>query len=311
MDTNAGPPLISIDPQSSANTQTFRCEAMACSFHFHLVGERTGLMDSAVMEAEELLAKLEERLSLYIEYSDTTRINRAAPGEGIPVGEDTIACLLSAFDASERLRGKFHPFLGQSALRVKGQAAELPHLAGLESETPADDRPVIALDESRNSIRKLRAGPILDLGGIGKGFALDRLANHFREWDFGSGLLESGGSTFLSLDTPPGIDSWRLTIGYGEQTQAIQLRSGQAIASSGELYQGTHVVDPDPKASPYSWKRSYASGASAAFADAASTAALLFDHEDVASIAASEPDLSLALYSESDTFQSGPLFAEA
>ena len=64
-----------------ASYRSYSCEAMATIFSFHLSTESSDLLDSAVMEAEELLANLESQLSLYIENSDTTHAQQHVRGE--------------------------------------------------------------------------------------------------------------------------------------------------------------------------------------------------------------------------------------
>lgn len=308
---NEEPPSISIRLRDDPRLRSYSCQAMACTFNFHLIGSNAGLMDSAVMEAEERLAQLEERLSFYIEHSDTTRINRAATGETIRISEDTVQCLLLAFDASARLLGKFHPFMGKAAIEHKGQQNELPHLLGVEKANSGLEGPVIALDEATNSVQKLRTGPLLDLGGIGKGFALDQLRTLFLDWEIEQGLLECGGSAYLALKPPPGADGWELTIGYEEVVESIQLVDGQALASSGVAFQGSHVIDPDTESPRSDWQRSYASAPTAALADAASTAALLLQPDDLSSIAKSTGELSFALFATGESMKMGTFFQSA
>jgi len=268
-------------------------------------------MDSAVMEAEERLAQLEERLSFYIEHSDTTRINRAAAGEFVRVSQDTVDCLLLAFDASSHLLGKFHPFMGTAAIERKGQQNELPHLAGINKTDSGVAEPVIALDEATNTVEKIRQGPLLDLGGIGKGFALDQLRALFLDWEIEQGLLECGGSTYLALKALSGANDWELTIGYENLVESIRLADGQALASSGVAYQGSHVIDPDSDSVRTDWQRSYASASTAALADAASTAALLLESDALSSVVESTEDLSFALFAKGESLKLGPFFQSA
>lgn len=292
----------------NSKIQSFAHEAMACQFGFHLFGERSSLMDSAVLEAEELLDRLEERLSLYIENSDTSRINRAKTGETILVSDDTVDCLLQAFDASARLNGKFHPFMGRASIESKQQNREVGRFLNLENEARYSDEPVLALDADNNAVQKLREGPLLDLGGIGKGFAVDRLVSHFQEWDFHYGLIESAGSAYVAMKTPDGEVGWELDIGYGDSTRSIILEEGDALASSGEFFQGAHVIDPIPHTKANPWKRSYAFARNGALADAASTASLLLDTESLATIVKANAPLSFALYSETETLTCGAFF---
>lgn len=298
-------PAISVRHQDADSFRSYSCQAMACPFNFHLRGESDGLLDSAVMEAEERLAQIEERLSLYIEHSDTTRINRAKAGEVVRLSQDTVDCLRLGFDASAQLAGKFNPFLGQSSIDKKGQRNGLLHLHGLKQDDEKRNDPVISLDESTNSIQKLREGPLLDLGGIGKGFALDRLRELFLEWEIEQGLIDAGGSTYLAMKPPLSALAWNLTIGYGDTIKTVKLEAGQVLASSGEMFQGNHVIDPDTGSTRYPWKRSYAKASSGALADAASTAALLLDTTSLASIVGFNNDLSFALFSDTESFTWG------
>ncbi len=63
--------------------------------------------------------------------------------------------------------------------------------------------PLLALDEARHTAQVLAEGTRLDLGGIGKGYALDRMAALLREWEIVSALLCASTSTLLALAHPP------------------------------------------------------------------------------------------------------------
>ena len=302
---NEDPSVISIRLEDVASLRSYSCQAMACTFNFYLIGDNSGLMDSAVMEAEERLSRLEEQLSFYIEYSDITRINRAPLGEGIRISQDAVDCLLQSFEASARLGGKFHPFLGQANTLHKGQQNELPHLAELLVKEAVSSEPVISLDQETNTVVKLRAGPLLDLGGIGKGFALDQLQSLFQEWEIEQGLIECGGSTFLAMQPPSDAGSWGLTIGYENRVGTISLTANQVLASSGVAFQGSHVIDPSTRSPTCNWNRSYAIAPRAALADAASTGALLLDPKSLEIISQQDPDLSFAIFSNDSEFHCG------
>lgn len=291
------------------NLQSYLHEAMACEFAFYLYGERTRLMDTAVSEAEDLLDRLESLLSLYIENSDTNRINRAKSGEIVRIADDTVDCLLRAFDASARLKGAFHPFMGQASLSAKGQASEVGRFLQVDGASHALDEPVLGLDPDQAIVTKLVEGPLLDFGGIGKGYALDRIAALFQDWEHGTGLLESAGSTYLAMETPEASEAWDLDIGLeGRSIETVSLKPGQALASSGELFQGSHVIDPRDSKEEQAWSRSYAHAGNAAYADAGSTAAFLLNRQELESIVEEDRSLSFALYSEGSDNRFGAFF---
>ena len=94
---------------------------------------------------------------------------------------------------------------------------------------------------------------VLDLGGIGKGFALDRMVSVLREQQVTHALLDFGQSSQWALGTPPDAEGWRLLVRLpnGTRTGIITLRN-QALSVSGSLGQSFtvgdqhygHVIDP-------------------------------------------------------------------
>src|SRR5690349_7169580 len=71
----------------------------------------------------------------------------------------------------------------------------------------------LLLDGSAYSVRFREAGMVLDLGSIGKGYALDRAATILREAGVESALLHGGTSTVVAIGGPPGEEEWQIGIG--------------------------------------------------------------------------------------------------
>lgn len=98
-----------------------------------------------------------------------------------------------------------------------------------------------------------RPGMAIDLGGIGKGFALDRLANLLKAHPASHTLLDFGRSSMWALGAPPDADGWRILVQHpnGRIVGLITLRD-QALSVSGSLAQSFeiegqrygHVIDP-------------------------------------------------------------------
>jgi thiamine biosynthesis lipoprotein len=98
-----------------------------------------------------------------------------------------------------------------------------------------------------------RSGMAIDLGGIGKGYALDRLVETLRQQHTANALLSFGQSSIWALGTPPDAEGWRLLVQRpdGGITGTITLRD-QALSVSGSLGQTFdvngrrygHVIDP-------------------------------------------------------------------
>ncbi|MHC4390430.1 MAG: FAD:protein FMN transferase [Planctomycetota bacterium] len=169
----------------------------------------------AVCAAYDEVERLEGLLSTWREHSEVSRINRAAGGEPVPVSPDTIACLAAARSAAERSGGAFDP------TRVDGGFS------------------AIEIDSKRGTARLARPGLSLDLGGIGKGYALDRAGAALRARGVHSALLSFGGQ-LLAVGPPPAAhaDAW-----VAGALGLYRLRVG-SIATSATSERGGHIIDP-------------------------------------------------------------------
>ena len=77
-----------------------------------------------------------------------------------------------------------------------------------------------------------------DLGAIGKGFALDRMAEVLREWDCPAFLLVAGGSSILAGDAPPETAGWSCGLGDDHSPRRYRLKNG-SLSGSGLAVKGT------------------------------------------------------------------------
>jgi thiamine biosynthesis lipoprotein len=198
----------------------FSHEAMASVFELHCVHADPGYAAQAAQEAFALLDRLEQQQSRFIANSDVSRINGLGPGGSTRVTPETLECLGIARHLYELTGGAFDVSIGSGWDRLE-----------LSPETI--------------SVRALEAGARLDLGGIGKGYAVDRMAELLLEWDLPHALVHGGFSSVRVLEAPPGRQGWPLRIrAPGSGTPLAQLTARhQALAASG-LSKGDHIRDP-------------------------------------------------------------------
>jgi thiamine biosynthesis lipoprotein ApbE/Na+-translocating ferredoxin:NAD+ oxidoreductase RnfG subunit len=209
----------------------------------------------AIAAAFGEVARLEGLLSHFRADSELSRVNREANTGPVLVSPETFVCIRAALDAARRTGGAFDPTLTADGYkRVDLDAAE---------QSVAFRR-----DVSRS------AGLSLDLGGIGKGFALDRAAELLRRHGVRSAVLDFGGQ-ILALDPPPGRGGWIVPVrdpGDPEGFLGYFEASGLSVATSALYERGSHIVDPrrgGPAAGVHS---ATVAAASATEADALSTA---------------------------------------
>lgn len=191
----------------------FAHQAMHTEFEILCVHADGDYARQAAWAAFDLLDRLENELSRFIPNSDISRINQLAAGESARVSRWTMDCIELARTAYEETGGAFDISLGTGLKRLQ----LFP----------------------RDCMVTNPGGVKLDLGGIGKGYAIDRMAEVLGEWDIRHALIHGGHSSVLALDAPPGLDGWPLTL--GERTLAARRR---AFSASGKRVQGEHIVDP-------------------------------------------------------------------
>lgn len=264
--------------------------AMATEFVFHLGGHEPAYLRQAAMEAFALIDQLEARLSFYRESSDVTRINRAPADAHVSVGPETIACLELAAKAAQLTDGAFDAFNGRAAVAAKQQEIPL-HLVGAP-EPGANDLPgpVVSLHPEFGQVCKLRAGPWLDLGALGKGFALDQAAALLAEWGITTGALIAGGSSLR------GLGGARGTLELEPAQTRFALPGGFCLGASGFAFQPGHVIDSRPAPVKTTAARALVLAPSAALADALSTAALLLRDDFLAQLTRSQPGIASLVF---------------
>jgi len=261
----------------------FRHAAMAAPFEI-IVPEESDLkyaqQASAAAFAE--IDLIEQALSRFLESSDISRINHLVAGEWARVGHHTIACLKAAADLFVRTDGVFDVTIGplMGCWRNRDGSPRQPTDDELAAARSCVGMDLLELDESEHRVRVKKAGVRVDLGGIGKGYAVDCVADLFKEWELSSVLINGGESTALALDAPPDEAGWMVGVGG---TNADPEGGGRialchrALSGSGIDARGRHIMDPRTGAPVRDKVATWALCPSATSADALSTAFLVMN----------------------------------
>lgn len=262
------------------NDQLLRHEAMNTTFRLHLAGGDPALAGELAFELFHELDRLEDKLSRFREDSEVTRINRLRTGESLRLSDECDACLRLALELHGRTGGLFDVTLGR-AIEHRKDGGEGPGPPAIGQLSLDPDQPVLCCVE---------AGREIDLGGIGKGFALDRLNRMLDAWDAPDSLLAAGASTQLAR----GRQAWPIQL-RGDAAERELLLGNAALSASGTGIQGAHVVHPDPAWKGAGWPRLWVTAASAAEADAWSTAAMMMNEEELGEALLADPALQSIL----------------
>jgi thiamine biosynthesis lipoprotein len=194
---------------------------MATVFEVHAVHSDERYAAQAAQAAFDLADRLERELSRFLPNSDITRVNHLAAGESTRVSPSTLECLVIARHVFDLTGGAFDVSIG----------------TGL---------PSLELDPDHFLVRATKGGVQVDLGGIGKGYAVDRMAELLEEWGLGLALVHGGFSSVLALEPPTGREGWPLTLSEPSAPSRVLARLSvrqTALGASG-LRKGDHIVDP-------------------------------------------------------------------
>ena len=262
-------PKIQFQGKIPHKAYRFSHNCMATVFEVYAIHENSAYVEQATWEAFRELDQLELELSRFIENSDISRINNLGKQQSIQIGLDAFECLKQCARLTSQTDGAFDITAG--------------------SNTSMN---LLQLDESDFSVKLLGDSIHIDLGGFGKGYAIDSMAKLFREWDIECVLIHGGRSSVLALSEPPGEKGWPVTL--SDPAQSGQILSHvylkhRAMSASG-LEKGHHIINPRTGKSIKDRLAAWASTSGAATSDALSTAFMVMTPEKIEEYCQRNPD---------------------
>jgi len=238
---------------------------MATHFQVRINWDEKMYAAQAAQAAFDLVASLEARLSRFRSNSDIARIAELAPGEKMRLSEPAFACL----EIAEQMERATHRAFCATPTALTSQRT-LPEWNLLSNE---------------QSIVCITGQLQFDLGAIGKGFALDRIAELLCQWDCRSFLLIAGGSSVLAGDAPADSPGWSCGLGDDDASHRFFLTHA-SLSGSGLAVQGLHILDPRNGRPASRQMRAWALADTAAESDALSTACMVLSEPELEEVLA-------------------------
>ena len=232
-------------------------EAMGTIYTVVAYGRDQTSLSEAVGQVFEEIDQLDDQMSNYKPESELSAINRDAAQRDVTVSPELFGLIQYSLRASQDSGGDFDItvgplmklwgfFRGQGRLPGQAEIAQVEKRIGYQH---------VHLDAARRTIRFDVSGMELDLGGIAKGYAVDRAADILRADGVTAALISSGTSSIYALGSPPGERGWKITVRdpYHEDKPADVLRlQNFALSTSGnyekffkingKIY--CHIMDP-------------------------------------------------------------------
>jgi thiamine biosynthesis lipoprotein len=210
-------------------------------------------VEQALRDAEAELRAVEARMSVWLQESEISRLNRAAAGTEISLARETMDVLRAARDAHGQTEGAFDVTCGPliELWKQAGGRGRLPSQAQVDGARAASSWDWIELHDGLAI--KRRGEFRVDLGGIAKGYAIDRAVGVLRRSGAGAGLADVGGD-LRCFGHPADRDGWPVDIKdpFGSGTFGTLLASDVAVCTSGNYARFTviegerysHIIDP-------------------------------------------------------------------
>ena len=270
---------------SDSPLHRFRHKAMATFFEIFISCEDPEYASQAAWAAFDELNCINNRLSRFIENSDISRINNLQPSKPLTISPDAFHCLKIALQIYHETDGAFDITTGSlyECWLDKNKNLLTPSDEMLLQARSRTGSHLIQLNENEHTVTIKTDGLKVDLGGIGKGYALDQMAALLREWDIESAMIHAGASTALALNCPQDTNGFPVTISNPADRRkklARILLKNRALSGSG-LQKGPHIIDPKT-AKPIDQQRAaWTAADTAACADALSTAFIIMSPENI------------------------------
>lgn len=302
-------------------TVTLARHAMATRFEMILEGSRPAGLRAAGEEALDEIERLEARLSLFRETSEIAQVNACAARRPVRVSPEVFELLSLARDLHRQTGGVFDVTIAplMRCWGFQSGTGQVPAPAALARARDCVGMQHVHLDPGEYTVSFGRAGMMLDLGAIGKGYAIDRAVDILRSCEVGSALVHAGTSTVFAIGAREDGSAWKLgldepaepgVVAERRSMATIELRD-EALSVSGldqkffraEGRTWGHVIDPRTGEPAAEIVMSAVILPEATETDALSTALLVAAFGDAETVLRARPSMRALL---ADTGPEGP-----
>ncbi len=233
-------------------------DAMGSTYSVILYGSDRVKMEAAADAAFDEVRRLDDMLSNYKPASEWSRINRLAAEKPLRISPEMFRLLAACLEYSRQSEGAFDISVGP-LMKVWGfykGSGHLPHRPEVLGALAKTGYRHVHLDAAGQTVWFDRPGVELDPGGIGKGYAVDRMVEVLRQMDVRIALVAGSGSSIYGMGAPPNEPrGWAIEIrnpwDTGKTAEEVYLKDMSMSTSGsyekffraeGRIY--SHIMDP-------------------------------------------------------------------
>jgi len=231
--------------------------SMGCVYTVVIYGHDSARLREAAAAALDEVDRIDRLMSNYKNDSELSLINREAAKAPVKVDPELFDFIAECLRYSRESEGAFDITVGPlmkawGFFRGEGRMPGEAELA--EARSRVGYRRVI-LNQKDGTIFFDKAGVEIDLGGIAKGYAVDRAVAVLKQCGVTSALVSAGGSTIYALSAPPGKPAWEIEVQDPVERDRIATRvrlkdRALSVSGSNEKFfelngaRYSHVMDP-------------------------------------------------------------------
>lgn len=232
-------------------------DAMGGAFTIVAYGEDAARLETSVAAALEEARRLDDMLSNYRPESEWSRVNQLAGKQPVRISQELFDLLSACMEYSREGEGAFDITVGP-LMKVWGfykGTGHLPHREEVRGALDLVGWRNILLDSTTRTVRFARPGVEIDPGGIGKGYAVDRLAGILERQGVRRALISAASSSIYAIGTPPGERGWKIgikdpkdrsktvaTVWLRDQSMSTSGNYEKFFYAEGKMY--SHIMDP-------------------------------------------------------------------
>lgn len=210
--------------------------------------------DAAIEAVLKEMRRIDAEMSTFKPSSEISQVNRNAAHAPVQIGPELFELLETSLEYSRETEGAFDITYASVGYLYDFRRHQRPDQASIDNALPAVDYRHVILDARRHTVRFAHPGVRIDLGGIGKGHAVDRAIAVLRQRGITRAMVSAGGDSRIIGDrfgTP-----WVVGIRHPDRKEEIIARiplEDAAFSTSGDYeryfdedgVRYHHIIDPN------------------------------------------------------------------